>query len=71
MADNGYLNAFVDSINAVFGTHFRMEQDDHGYYYLIDRNHAQSCVSCDTNCADKMDTILEVVMFALKAKEDA
>ena len=71
MTDNGYLNAFVDSINVVFGTRLRMEQDGHGYYYLIDRNHAQSCVSCDTNSADKMDTILEVVRFALKAKEDA
>lgn len=68
---NSYLSWFVDAINSNFGTRFWLKQDKKGYYYLIDRSYADSCVCCNTNNADTMDSILEVVSFALRAKEDA
>jgi len=66
---NEFLNWFLNDINKEFGTNFSLAQKDNGYYYISDRASGR-IVDCGTNCAEKVDDILIVMRFALRAKEE-
>lgn len=67
-----YLDWFVASINETYGINLALEQNKDGWFYLLDKNREPTArVDCDTMNNSKMDSILEVIQFALRAKEES